>query len=353
MATRTENFELYKPEATDNFSDFMDEFNDNMDIIDENLGGGGGGSGGHTIIDENGQSMTQRTGLEFTGNVQVTDDSVNNKTIVEIVGDGSEDVELTIAEYIALPDTKLSDDKNYFIKDINNDNVLGYPPLIYSTDEREVGVWIDGKPLYQKTINCGTLPNSSNKSISTPNNLENLIDAFGFAYSLSDATNQRLVPFSAGGTNDIRVDLRNSIITITTFSNWSSYTGYLTIQYTKTTDTPGAGIWNGQGGIAHHYSTNETVIGTWYNGKPIYEKTYEFSSALLVEYSSWSNTTIDSSNIQTVIDARAWHSDGTSYGTIMADPTRSSHTLLGLQTTRNGSQANVKVLTIQYTKITD
>lgn len=44
MATRTENFELYKPDATDNFSDFREEFNDNMDIIDQNLGGGGGGS---------------------------------------------------------------------------------------------------------------------------------------------------------------------------------------------------------------------------------------------------------------------------------------------------------------------
>lgn len=44
MATRTTNYDLYKPDANDDFEDFRSEFNDNMDIIDQNLGGGGGGS---------------------------------------------------------------------------------------------------------------------------------------------------------------------------------------------------------------------------------------------------------------------------------------------------------------------
>lgn len=40
-----------------------------------------GGSGGHTIIDPNGNDMTQRAGLQFVG-MEVTDDAVNDKTIV-------------------------------------------------------------------------------------------------------------------------------------------------------------------------------------------------------------------------------------------------------------------------------
>ena len=44
MATLTPNYNLSKPEATDNFSAFRQSYNDNMDIIDTNLGGGGGGS---------------------------------------------------------------------------------------------------------------------------------------------------------------------------------------------------------------------------------------------------------------------------------------------------------------------
>lgn len=43
----------------------------------------GGGSGGHTIINSSGTSMTQRTGLQFE-DMGVTDDSVNDKTVVTL-----------------------------------------------------------------------------------------------------------------------------------------------------------------------------------------------------------------------------------------------------------------------------
>lgn len=44
MATLTPNYNLSKPESSDRLSDFMSTYNNNMDIIDQNLGGGGGGS---------------------------------------------------------------------------------------------------------------------------------------------------------------------------------------------------------------------------------------------------------------------------------------------------------------------
>lgn len=40
MASYTPNLNLYKPDSTDDFGDFREAFNDNMDILD---GGGGGG----------------------------------------------------------------------------------------------------------------------------------------------------------------------------------------------------------------------------------------------------------------------------------------------------------------------
>ncbi len=49
---------------------------------------------------------------------------------------------------------------------------------------------------------------------------------------------------------------------------------YITIQYTKTTDVAGSGNWNTDGVPTVHYSTSEQVIGTWIDGKPLYEKTY-------------------------------------------------------------------------------
>ena len=44
MATYTTNFNLEKPDASDEFGDFRTSYNSNMDIIDQNLGGGGGSS---------------------------------------------------------------------------------------------------------------------------------------------------------------------------------------------------------------------------------------------------------------------------------------------------------------------
>ena len=116
MATYTTNYNLEKPEATDPFGDFRESYNDNLDIIDANLGGGGG-SGGHTILDGDGNALPQEDDLQFTGAVSVTDDSVNGATVVDVVACK----EVTHAEYEALPASKLTDDIAYFIVDGESD----------------------------------------------------------------------------------------------------------------------------------------------------------------------------------------------------------------------------------------
>lgn len=82
MATYTPNLNLYKPDPTDNYEDFLPEFNDNMDKIDQS--GGGGGSGGHTIVDESGVNLPSESKLQFTDGLQAVDDSVNGKTVVSL-----------------------------------------------------------------------------------------------------------------------------------------------------------------------------------------------------------------------------------------------------------------------------
>lgn len=51
----------------------------------------GSGLTGHVIIDKNNVDMSQRSGLQFTGNVTVTDDSTNDKTVVNIQGTSIDD----------------------------------------------------------------------------------------------------------------------------------------------------------------------------------------------------------------------------------------------------------------------
>lgn len=82
MATYTTNYNLYKPDSSDDYEDFRAKFNDNMDEIDANLGGGG--SGGHTIVDESGVNLPSESKLQFTDGLQAVDDNVNGKTVVSL-----------------------------------------------------------------------------------------------------------------------------------------------------------------------------------------------------------------------------------------------------------------------------
>ena len=101
------------------------------------------------------------------------------------------------------------------------------------------------------------------------------------------------------------------------------------------------------------YSEEEREIGVWIDGKPIYKKVIIFSEPIQVTYTSIFNTTIDSSDIENIISAIGIHADGTNYGDMLADPTISGHTIIGLQTSRNNNYANVKKLILEYTKISD
>lgn len=141
-------------------------------------------------------------------------------------------------------------------------------PVIYSTDEREVGVWTDGKPLWQKTVTLGT-------AVSIPYNTWTTFCSWAESIEIKDccgiASGGDVYPnLSASYDNgDVQVlNVRNMTISLVT----------LTIQYTKTTDTAGSGTWTPSGVPAVHYSTQEQVVGTWIDGSNLYEITIEATS---------------------------------------------------------------------------
>ena len=48
------------------------------------------------------------------------------------------------------------------------ENIINSPMCFatdYSTSEKMIGTWVDGSPLYQKTIEFGALPNAAEKSV--------------------------------------------------------------------------------------------------------------------------------------------------------------------------------------------
>lgn len=109
--------------------------------------------------------------------------------------------------------------------------------LNFSLSETYTGkLWIDGKKIYEKTINIGTLPNNGNSGVKNVahgiSQLDRVIDIRGIAVS---GTETILLPHNnpwvLGETVTIRVSEAN--ITVDTNSNKSSYTGYVTLKYTK------------------------------------------------------------------------------------------------------------------------
>ena len=110
----------------------------------------------------------------------------------------------------------------------------------YSFDEKVIGTWTDGKPLYQKTIDIGNLPNATSKEIALNiSNLDHICDMRGIISFISNENIYDLpIPNAhpSDNKNAFQINRRNDSLVITTGTNRSSATGYITIQYTKTTD---------------------------------------------------------------------------------------------------------------------
>ena len=312
-------------------------------VTDEMGSGGGGGTGGHTIIDENGNSMTARAGLQFVGGANVSDDSANNKTIVDLASAGGIDGVFIDTSNIIVPQSAVGQSPKtytatedcimwvYLVIKNNNasvsvdGNVVFYAssllsqntgqtgliplkkgqtatitvsdysnsqytvygiqtgtthskfqPVIYSFEEREIGVWTDGKPLYEKTIDFGALPNASQKAVS--HNISNVDKIWIQQSFVTDGSNfwnvnrpNTAVNYSWNGSaNGTNVYVEDAV-------NLSTLSAIVTVQYTKTTDVAGSGTWTPQGVPAHHYSTDEHIVGTWFD-ETLYEKTIEVNS---------------------------------------------------------------------------
>ena len=417
MATQTTNYNLSKPEVTDPFSQFRQSYNDNLDIIDANLGGGGG-SGGHTIIDENDTPMTQRTGLQFTGNVSVSDDAVNDKTVVDIKGGAvfgfaidenrklfegtmtnfTQTLEYTATEDaialidysgsngtnqwflingVTIPFQVLSSGRESFTVPIrkgdkisarhasDNENCFFhlacygikqgtngiFAPVIYSDNERIIGVWRDNKPLYQKTLHgVGSYGAGVDVTVAIPADVENLQIVGGFVDIGTDWLPLELT-FGLGSPNTNGIYCYpNKTTGIHIYSSAWTFTEYVvTIQYTKTTDVAGSGNWNTDGVPTVHYSTSEQVIGT-YLGKPLYEITADFSTELTVPSNTFTNTEISTTDKKAIISVVGTNSTGTCWNFLSANCDNGSY--VQIYHTRS-SAITLKTLTIRYTKTTD
>ena len=283
---QTVNNIVFKPMlrlASDSDATFQPYAMTNLELTKAVESGGGGGTGGHTIIDEDGNTMTARSGLQFTGAVEVTDDSVNNKTIVDVLGGDF------------------------------------YNPVIYSLQEREIGVWTDGKPLYQKTLIDTTALTGTSKVIDISSLDAEFVQVI--SCELFETANNTFSPVTwFNGNNQYYAyinTISNSEITIGYSSEIGANRGtggyIMTIQYTKTTDTAGSGSWTPQGVPTHHYSTDEQIVGTWVDGKTLYEKTFQLNSNFSLSNNTWTNI-IEFSGLEIIASVECLNNIGSEIG---------------------------------------
>jgi hypothetical protein len=202
---------------------------------------------------------------------------------------------------------------------------MGFQPVIYSEDEREIGVFADGKPLYQKTLHL-VLTSPIEPQTATAIQLTDLtadIDFYRFVsvnggyYGTQNYISTWLIlNFESNDTGAEAKSIRDwskGQITIWMGSNYGNFPQvstdnrirelYITVQYTKTTDTAGSGQWTPQGVPAHHYSIDEQIVGTWVDGSTLYEKTTIFLNQQLQGGDTYLSLGI--SNLAIVVDSSA------------------------------------------------
>ena len=108
----------------------------------------------------------------------------------------------------------------------------------YSTEERVVGTWIDGKPIYQKTIDCGKGPNNDLKSIAHGIlNIDTIIRTDGLDIHEDSNRTGGSLPWVDRTSFLVGLGADSTNIYIRSTYNASSTQYYCTLQYTKTTDT--------------------------------------------------------------------------------------------------------------------
>ena len=285
-----------------------------------------------------------------------------------------------------------------YTKTIDNVTVSTYAPIVpmniaskYSEDEKVVGQFIDGKPLYQKTVSTGALSIGANNILMGISNPENIVDIkiTAFVESSGTKTTAKSIPLTYVSTSTIAdygavsdgYNFSTDTVLITCGSQRTFTGGYIIIQYTKTTDTAGTGLYaddeatlgmlgdvdlenladgdiikyNGASGKFENvpkevYSTTEQVIGT-FMGDTLYRKVYSFNENVSVSMTAWTDLNSYVPNIGFGLFAKAFaiDSNGTLQGDLLMGFNASSH--VQAQSTRNGN-ANISFtkLIIEYTK---
>ena len=183
-----------------------------------------GAGSGHTILDSTGTAVAQEKNLKITG-LDITDNPTGESTDLAPAGLNQDSIDDIAGA--SLPST-----------------ILAGSGFNYSTTEQIVGRWVDGKPIYQMTVNFGAGPAAGLSKTVQANiaNIDKIVSYKGISISSSGSLS---LPFvhPNGLHYAIQLDTRDKtaskidiLVNVGTEMSLATSNIYVTIQYTKTTD---------------------------------------------------------------------------------------------------------------------
>jgi hypothetical protein len=124
-----------------------------------------------------------------------------------------------------------------FVADANGDNPINVLNT-YTTTEKKIGLWIDGKPLYRKVINTGQLPNATTKQVAHGiSNVKRFINIHGYAYTQNGQTYPLPWIHTTSVTYQTNIYCDSTYVNIVTGVDRTNINeSYVILEYTKTTD---------------------------------------------------------------------------------------------------------------------
>jgi hypothetical protein len=162
---------------------------------------------------------------------------------------------------------------------------------IYSTEERMIGRWVNGKPIYQKTIEY-TVTEAKTAGAAKQYVISQMTEATKiFDDAIENIINTDLVILEANGNsytgqyqtyvsnylnNTLDINSNNLFLSVTIQqSNAIAVNSkfYVTVKYTKRKDSSS----DYKLGSPYDYSFDETIIGSWIDGSPLYQKIISYN----------------------------------------------------------------------------
>ena len=117
---------------------------------------------------------------------------------------------------------------------MTNNNVCDCVPVNYSFEEQPTGdLWVDGKAVYRKIVNVGSLPAKGSKTTAHGiSGLQTLISFGGVAFNAA-GTRIALPHAHTAAPVNVLVDATGIKITTVSSGGHGAFSGHVTLLYTK------------------------------------------------------------------------------------------------------------------------